>query len=313
MKSVLTLLLFYVCLTVATAQTKPVKKTVGPAKKATANTAAKKPAVAAARKPTPRPTPPPAEPAASTLTFPSTEPDNAAAMDAAKKQQLYDELHGVKNQPMQPQTGNDRRNRSRNTAETATRTTGAEPRAARTEAGTYIGVRVGGNYNTFLEQLVIDNGTGSPVSVKPDTYYGFHAGVVFQFGRGGVAFQPEINFNRDQLKSGTETLSFSSLVVPLLAKFQFGQQGNTRFFINAGPYASYSLESRVAGEKTQIGYGGALGLGVGIPAGPGKLTLEARGYYLLGATNSGVAFGDVPFKPLTAQLSVGYLFPLGGR
>lgn len=321
------MLFFCGIIAVASAQTTPAKKAKKPAAKSvTAKPSAKKTPVAAAKKPAARPTlPPPAEPAASTLTFPSTEPDNAAAMDAAKKQQLYDELHGVKNQNVQPQTGKNPRNRPRDTGETATRTDRTQPRAARTEARSYIGVRVGGNYNTYLEQLVIQDGTNPPFTIKPDSYYGFHAGVVFQFGSGRVAFQPEINFNQDQVKTTTVTLvgttpvtsattvSLSSLVVPLLAKFQFGQPGSTRFFVNAGPYGAYSLETSMAGEATQIAYGGALGLGVGIPAGAGKLTLEARGYYLLGATNSNISFGDVPFKPLTAQLSVGYLFPLGGR
>jgi hypothetical protein len=170
------------------------------------------------------------------------------------------------------------------------------------EASSYVGVRVGGNYTTLLEQ---------PFGVTINPWYGFHAGLVFQFGRGAVAFQPEINYNQDYFSVGQNTISASSLVVPLLAKFQFGQQGNTRFFINLGPYGAYPLNS--ASTETVIDYGGALGLGVGIPAGSGKLTIEARSYYQLGSTAAGSEFGNVTGKPITGQVSIGYLFPLGGR
>ncbi|RYF74758.1 MAG: PorT family protein [Cytophagaceae bacterium] len=315
MRSLLTFFLFCLCLSVATAQTK--KKTTT-AKKATTTkntsttTAVKKPVATK-----PRPTTVAAvatEPAPSTLTFPSTEPENVTTLDAVKKQQMYDELHGVKNQSNAPDTGKKGKrgqDPSRNGSMTGGFPSGAETKSPDSEARTYIGVRVGGNYNTFLDRLVIPNGTGGTLDVTPDPIYGFHAGVVFQFGRGAVAFQPEINFNQDYQKSTTGTISASSLVVPLLAKFQFGQQGNTRFLVNVGPYGAYSLES--GSTETIIGYGGALGLGVGIPAGPGKITVEARGYYPLGDSKGTYDFANIPGKPITGQVSLGYLFPLGSR
>ncbi|MBO0950786.1 porin family protein [Fibrella forsythiae] len=313
MRSLLTFLCICLCLSVATAQTK--KKTTT-AKKATTTTktstttAVKKPVVTK-----PRPATVAAvatEPAPSTLTFPSTEPENAATLDAVKKQQMYDELHGVKNQPNTPNTGKKGQGSTRNGGSmTGGFPTGTETKQADSEARTYIGVRVGGNYSTYLERLVIPTGTGGTIDVTPDPLYGFHAGIVFQFGRGGIAFQPEINFNQDYLKSTTGTISASSLVVPLLAKFQFGQQGNTRFFVNVGPYGTYALES--GSTETVIRYGGALGLGVGIPAGPGKITVEARGYYPLGDSKGTYDFANIPGKPITGQVSLGYLFPLGSR
>jgi hypothetical protein len=218
-------------------------------------------------------------------------------MDATKRQQMYDELHGVKPQSRTPNTGQKGRN-----ASTVASRPNTKASVGAGEAGTYIGVRAGGNFTTLLEQ---------PFGVTIDPWYGFHAGLVFQFGRGGVAFQPEINYNQDYLKIGTTTLSGSSLVVPLLAKFQFGQPGNTRFFINLGPYGSMPLNSNSS--ETVIDYGGALGLGVGIPAGSGKFTIEARSYYQLGSTASGSEFGNVTGKPIIGQLSLGYLFGIGGR
>lgn len=318
MRSLLTFFLFCLCLSVATAQTK--KKAAATTKKAT--TTRKTSTTTAVKKPVatkPRPTTVATvatEPAVSTLTFPSTEPENAATLDAVKKQQMYDELHGVKNQSNAPDMGKKGKkgqDPSRNGSMTGGFPTGTDTKApaSEAEARTYIGVRVGGNYSTYLERLTIPNGTGGILDVTPDPLYGFHAGVVFQFGRGGIAFQPEINFNQDYLKTTAGTLSASSLVVPLLAKFQFGQQGNTRFFVNVGPYGTYSLES--GSTETVIGYGGALGLGVGIPAGPGKITVEARGYYPLGDSKGTYDFANIPGKPITGQLSLGYLFPLGSR
>ena len=309
MRPLFTCLFLCLFFSVATAQTTAKKKTT-PKKLAT--TAKKK--VTPAQKPVAtRPVPARVEavapgPVASTLTFPSTDPDNAEAMDETKKQRLYDELHGIKNKPNTPDMG---RNKRRSADEVATRADGREAVNASNEAGTYIGVRVGGNYNGFLERLRVPNGVGGFTDLTPDPIYGFHAGVVFQFGRGKVAFQPEINFQQDYMKSGTSTITASSLVVPLLAKFQFGQQGATRFFTNIGPYGAYSLDS--SNSESVVVYGGALGLGVGIPVGSGKFTIEARGYYPLGTTAAGSEFGNIPGKPILGQLSLGYLFPLGSR
>ena len=258
------------------------------------------------------------------LEFPSTQ-DTSASMDAVKKQQMYDELHGVKAKPMTPETSTGKNSRNsrkvkdaatqpgmgqpadgRSTAETATRSGSYDAQRNTEEAKTYIGVRVGGNYSTLLSP---------PAGITIDPIYGFHGGIVFLFGRGGIAFQPEINFNQDYVKvlnPGTlkkDNVSVSSLIVPLLVKFQFGQQGHPRFFVNVGPYGTYAVDA----QTTSISYGGALGLGVGIPAGPGKLTLEARGYYELGDNSGSTEFANVPYSPILGQLSVGYLFPLGGR
>ena len=329
MRPLLALLLFCFCVSVAFGQTADQKKKIATAKKTAATakkttTTAKKTG-ATVRKAVTKPSPATVvaattttEPAPSTLTFPSTEPDSVNTLDATQKQQMYDELHGVKPRNTTPETGRRGRNRSRDTDESATRADRREASLGGSEAKSYIGVRVGGNYTNYLQRLTVADGLGGVLDLTPDAYFGFHAGVVFQFGRGGVAFQPEINFNQDYFRGidfngNRVTQSVNSLVVPLLAKFQFGQQGNTRLFVNIGPYGSYSLTQISVNSETFIGYGGALGLGVGIPMGSGKFTVEARGYYPLGTTARGSEFGNVPGKPLLGQLSVGYLFPLGGR
>ncbi|MEZ0607191.1 porin family protein [Fibrella sp. WM1] len=297
MRSFLTLLLLC-CLsvTIGVAQQRSTTKKPG--------TATRKPSTPVRKPVTTRPTPvtqPAVEVTSSqpaSLTFPSTEPDTEP-MDPVKKQQMYDELHGVKAKTAEPQGKGDAKGKTakdsrRAKAEDMSRMPSAS-QAAGSEASTYIGVKVGGNYLTLLDV---------PVSVDP--VYGFHGGLVFQFGNGKVAFQPEVLYNN--LSSNGVSTSF--LQLPLLAKFQFGQQGNTRFFVNVGPYGQYSIDNNA---DSVIDYGGALGLGAGIPLGAGKLTIEARGYYALGSTQKGIEFGNYPFKPLLGQLSIGYLFPLGGR
>lgn len=270
----------------------------------------------------------PAKPQSSTLTryqstttapvqYPSTAATNEPT-DPVKQQQMYDELHGVKAKTVTPETGKNSRNSrkakdaatptdSRSADETATRAAnryGVEN--AGSEAKMHIGVRAGGNYSTLLN---------APAGVTIDPVYGFHGGIVFLFGRGGIAFQPEINFNQDYVKvlnPGTlknDNVSVSSLVVPLLVKFQFGQQGHPRFFVNVGPYGTYAVDA----QTTSIGYGGALGIGMGFPMGPGKFTVEARGYYALGDNSGTTEFANVPYTPVLGQFSIGYLFPLGGR
>ncbi|MBO0931628.1 porin family protein [Fibrella aquatilis] len=263
----------------------------------------------------------------STTTAPVEYPSTAATnepLDPVKKQEMYDELHGVKAKPVTPETGKNSRN-TRKTKETKSTDTGTTPTDDRSTAETatraanrygvenagfeakmHIGVRAGGNYSTLLDK---------PAGVTIDPIYGFHGGIVFLFGRGGIAFQPEINFNQDYVKVlnpgtlKTENMSVSSLVVPLLVKFQFGQQGRPRFFVNVGPYGSYAVDANT----TALEYGGALGLGMGFPMGAGKFTVEARGYYALGDNSGTTEFANVPGKPVLGQLSIGYLFPLGGR
>ena len=258
----------------------------------------------------------------STTTAPIEFPSTAATTeptDPVKQQQMYDELHGVKAKPATVETTTGKNSRNSRKAkdarptdagaagETATRAAnryGVDN--AGSEAKMHIGVRVGGNYSTLLDK---------PAGISIDPTYGFHGGIVFLFGRGGVAFQPEINFNQDYVKVlnlGTlknDNVSVSSLVVPLLVKFQFGQQGHPRFFVNVGPYGTYAVDANT----TSLGYGGALGIGMGFPMGPGKFTVEARGYYALGDNSGTTEFANVPGKPVLGQLSVGYLFPLGGR
>lgn len=322
MRSLLTLLLL-VCLSISvgvaqqrSTPKKPSATTRKPATPARKPAAATRPAAVTAQSDmtettTSQPT---------SLTFPSTEPE-VVPTDPVKQQQIYDELHGNKNKTVTPETRNsakeNRRNkRANDTGETASRAANRRASSGE-EAGTYIGVKAGGNYSAFLSDVTTPDGLGGSFNLgRPDPTFGFHAGVVFQFGRGGIAFQPEILFNQtsnrftNPITGSTETVSSSTLLVPLLAKFQFGQQGATRFFVNVGPYGAYGLNNNNDGI---IAYGGALGLGVGIPAGSGKVTVEARGYYGLGSTAEGDSFGGRPGDPILGQLSVGYLFPLGGR
>jgi hypothetical protein len=318
MRSFLTLLLLF-CLTVTVSLAQQSKTTKKP------STARKPSTTAPARRPAaPRPVTTPAatteeattaaptssQPAS--LTFPSTEADTEP-MDPVKKQQMYDELHGNQAKTVDPKakggkTAKETTKKTRKEQPTDTGRSGraSEETASRSrersapsgsgeEASSFVGIKAGGNYLTLLDAPAGSEGV-----------WGFHAGVVAQFGNGGFAFQPEVLYN--QLSNSGITTSF--LQVPLLAKFQFGQQGRTRIFLNVGPYGDYSIDS---GSDGAIGFGGALGLGAAIPAGSGRFTIEARGYYPLGSTAEGSEFGPQPGSPLLGQISVGYHFPLGGR
>lgn len=179
----------------------------------------------------------------------------------------------------------------------------------------YIGIKAGGNYTTQLH-----NNTDAELNFAP----GYHAGVVFNAALGNVvSFQPEILYNHNALKSkefgGTYTFTSSSIDIPLLFRFSFGNQ--TQFFVNAGVMGSYVLKttSELAGikfkkdlsdwdfaDRTQ--FSGVAGIGVAHNLPKGQIFLEARGHYLLGNLSEGFYKSDAP-RNLHATLSLGYLIP----
>ncbi|MEZ0609087.1 porin family protein [Fibrella sp. WM1] len=154
-----------------------------------------------------------------------------------------------------------------------------------------------------------------------DPVTGFHAGAVLSFGRRAFTVQPEILYAQYGFKAvaGSNYLQFKFNVieVPLLLKYTFGQS-NARFFVNAGPTATYllggTLSVRADGETGEapiepgpndgrVNYGGSLGIGAALQAGPGSLHIEARGTYLTSSDSDG--------NLLNGKLSVGYLIPIG--
>ena len=178
-------------------------------------------------------------------------------------------------------------------------------------AAVRVGIRGGVTYPIFLENQ------GADPSI------GYVGGIVAQFGRGNVSFQPEVNYSQIVLKAeapfvGSVKGTTSFIQVPLLLKLSAGQASGNRFFVNLGPYATYLYEIRLNGEKfdlpelefsDRVGFGAALGLGAALKAGPGHVTVEVRGLYTLGNTEE----INTDSRLIELQGTVGYLIPLGGR
>ncbi|GAB3342113.1 hypothetical protein GCM10027299_56660 [Larkinella ripae] len=197
-------------------------------------------------------------------------------------------------------------------------------------SGLSVGIR--GGANAWLNEFVPDDlaGTGGEQALAP----GFTGGIIINYGIGNVfSIQPEILYTRRSVKFAGEEqgqkysfqLSTNAVEIPLLLKFSFGQK--TRFFVNAGPYAAYGLDASakfvVDGETllnekqkltkndARLEYGVTGGLGIAIPAGPGSLLIEGRYTYSLGNNAD-----PKPAEYISQQIgtiSVGYLFPLGGK
>ncbi|GAB4035403.1 porin family protein [Spirosoma gilvum] len=206
------------------------------------------------------------------------------------------------------------------TRQQSTHVTPARPAYAR-QSHFHMGLRFGGNFSTI--------GGADPTAVGQGVQLarvmGFHGGVVFNIGGPTFSVQPEILYSqygvRFTLGSDYLQLKYNLVEVPVLLKVAFGQP-NLRFFVNAGPVGSYvssgTISVQEGGQRDsqaidmtgegRFFYGLAGGAGVSLQAGPGKLLLEGRYSYLMADHEDGSTT-----KPQNAMLSIGYLFPLGGR
>ncbi len=148
-------------------------------------------------------------------------------------------------------------------------------------------------------------------------------GFVFNFGRGTLSFQPELNYARYAVKSKeafsgrTFAVAQDRFELPLFLKIASGSVNSTRFFLNVGPYGAYASGASVDGRKVSLdgatgrfSYGAAAGVGAALKAGPGHVTVELRGLYEVGTTDNGVSRDS---RLMNTQATVGYMFPLGGR
>jgi hypothetical protein len=150
---------------------------------------------------------------------------------------------------------------------------------------------------------------------------GFVGGITLTMGKGIVSFQPEVNYTRYTVKNnsvfGANTQAVDNVEVPLFLKIATGTYAGNRFFVNIGPYASYMASTSIDGKKMDVsntkgrfGFGAAAGVGVALKAGPGHLTIEGRGLYLLGNTDSGFTTDS---NTILGQATLGYILPLGSR
>jgi hypothetical protein len=246
-----------------------------------------------------------------------------ATTSTNRQQELYDEYHGITKKPATntpaatPVTNRvESQPQSTNSGTTRPTVTGVASRPEKTSSSEYvsslrIGVRGGVTHVFFTEsQPLIDPGTG------------FVSGVVLNVGAGMFSFQPEVNYARYNLKvpnfgGATITTAFDQIEVPLFLKIATGTYAGHRFFVNVGPYGSYLASNSLNGKKVAIDssidrfhFGAAAGIGAALKAGPGHVTIEVRGLYPFDR----VATGFTPdIRPIQAQGTIGYSFPLGGR
>jgi len=244
-----------------------------------------------------------------------------------RQQELYDQYHGATPRPTPtptPTSGSMSRtqpdkpaqpDRNARTTQPAKPETAAPASGDDSPAGIRIGLRGGVTYPVYLEELI-----------GIDPAIGFTGGIVFQFGSGGIAFQPEINYTRYGVKGVFDdglgnrisvTGAADQVEIPLLLKIATGDASSTRFFINVGPYASYLLSTSTNGKTESLdgvegrfGFGAAAGIGAAIKVGPGHVTVEVRGLYSLGDIDNGFSTDS---KTIATQATIGYLIPLGGR
>ncbi|MCW2263061.1 MULTISPECIES: porin family protein [Sphingobacterium] len=115
-------------------------------------------------------------------------------------------------------------------------------------------------------------------------------GVNIFTGIKNFSIQPEINYigkgttiKKDNIK---KDLDLNYLELPILAKYSFGP-----VYVNAGPSIGLLLDKdskliQNYGEKlNKIDFGVQMGAGVALPAGPGKIIVDAR--YNLGLNDLG--------------------------
>ncbi|WP_158500578.1 porin family protein [Spirosoma radiotolerans] len=243
----------------------------------------------------------------------STTPTSTTTSGSTNRMQdLYDEHHGINrkkatttNAPAVSPT-----EKSATDQSTVDRSPSSQASMDGSTSRTRIGIRGGVTYPFFTEK---------PVGVDP--VLGFVGGLTFNFGTGTVSFQPEVNYTRYSQKVNafgfTTKRANDVLEVPLLLKISSGTYAGNRFFLNVGPYAAYAMSASEDGKKISLdgtkgrfGFGAAAGVGAAIKAGPGHVTVEVRGLYPLGNTDSGF---NTDSKTIFGQGTLGYIFPLGGQ
>lgn len=298
MKSLLILLTINLFLAgAAQSQTRPVTKS------------ASKPASKTTTKPTSRTTVGPArspgQPSVSGTTSTSATPN--------RQQELYDRYHSVTQKPASPTTNPPVTKSATTTSVAKSAPIPIQPaQADGTPSRVRIGIRGGVSYLVLLED-----------EFNSEPKVSFVGGIVANFGQGRLSFQPEFNYARyastvtEPFLNTTNALAVDRFEVPLFLKISSGSANSTRLFLNVGPYGAYTSSSSINGQKVSLdgvtnrfSFGAAAGIGAAVKAGPGHLTIEVRGLYYLGDTETGF---NTDSRIINTQATVGYLIPLGGR
>jgi hypothetical protein len=188
------------------------------------------------------------------------------------------------------------------------------PRSSSGDVGSHFGIKAGANSLFFLSSSKIQGGT-------PDFSVSFHGGLVGNFGLSEtIAIQAEALYVQQSSKfsDGADNATFTGngIEIPLALQFNFG--GDTKFFINAGGYATYTLGGSQSGTAIpsitydytgvsfgdRTDYGAILGLGVKFNQ---ALFIEARANYSVKEGTYTDAAGK-KVVPIFAGLSLGYFF-----
>ncbi|QHV99453.1 porin family protein [Spirosoma endbachense] len=252
----------------------------------------------------------------------ATTPSTSTGSKPNRKQELYDQYHGITKKPTPPPpapvtpvvVASEPAPKAEAPEPTPAMTSAPEEtQVANTNANFRIGIRGGVTYPVYLEKVA-----GSDPAIS------FVGGLVMQFGRGKFSFQPEINYSRITQKLSSSGFgaveskyAVDQVVVPLLFKISTGTFEGNRFFVNVGPYGAYLASTSINGLKREVpsnvgrfSFGAAVGVGAMLKAGPGHVTIEARGLYNLGNSTDGIVTDS---KTIIAEGTLGYVFPLGGR
>jgi Outer membrane protein beta-barrel domain len=206
----------------------------------------------------------------------------------------------------------------------------------------YIGIRGGYNLSTIQDvlKLTVSGNTGS---AKATNLAGYMGGLVFNFGVSkSFSIQPEVLYAQQgaQITDGDNFIKGKTNVVnvPLLFKLAVGSP-QIKFFINAGPYIGYALNSTVdiklngtlttqkldfnneydiSGQKdNRIDFGAIGGAGLQFNLGGPLLTLEGR--YQFGMADPILYKNGKPAEVGSSGRNrimtgtLGVLFPFGGK
>ena len=196
-----------------------------------------------------------------------------------------------------------------------------------------VGVRGGANLSTQTNNNAI---AGAPA---PGSNLGYHGGLVFNIGGKHFSVQPEVAYSQlgfkfENVADAKIVAIYNTVTAPVLLKYTIGE-GNLRFFINAGGYASYGLSAKIkvtslpANTSTTIDvssadldkegrlqFGAVAGAGLTFMMGRTELFLDGRYYYGLGSNAELVSPApSIPAQKAdffnTIQVGVGVLIPLG--
>ncbi|WP_169921772.1 porin family protein [Spirosoma rigui] len=259
----------------------------------------------------------PASVSSTTTSRSAVRPAATATPAPNRQQELYDQYHGVTKKPSTaapaPTMPADQPTSRPSTAVANTSPAVGRPVSSEGSlSGFRLGVRGGVTYLVYLEEV-----TG----IKPAI--GFVGGLFANVGKGTFSFQPELNYARYmfnvQNPSGPSDITgaVDQFEIPLLLKISSGSVQTSRFFLNIGPYGAYVSSASINGQKISLSdatnrfrFGAAAGVGAALKTGPGHLTVELRGMYELGDSDTGFTTDSRTVYP---QLTIGYLMPLGGR